>query len=87
MLQTEAPEDFVIATGESHSLQDFVSTAFGEVGLEWREHVQQDPALFRPLEISQSRGNAGKALKFLNWEATFKMQDVVREMLLHEQLG
>lgn len=85
MLQTEAPEDFVIATGESRSLRDFVSAAFSEFGLDWREHVQQDPALFRPLEISQSRGDAGKALKLLNWEAKFKMQDVVREMVLHEQ--
>ena len=66
MLQGEAPEDFVIATGESNSLEEFVATAFSEVGLDWRQYVVQDQSLFRPTEIRYSRGQAEKAKKKLN---------------------
>ena len=85
MLQTDAPEDFVIATGEANSLEDFVATAFSEVGLDWRQYVIQDPKLFRPADIRHSRGNAEKARHMLGWEAKMRMRDVVREMIRHEQ--
>jgi GDPmannose 4,6-dehydratase len=85
MLQTDSPEDFVIATGESNSLEDFVATAFSEVGLDWRQYVIQDPKLFRPTEIRHSRGHAEKAQRLLSWEANMRMRDVVREMIRHEQ--
>jgi GDPmannose 4,6-dehydratase len=85
MLQLDKPEDFVIATGESNSLEDFVVTAFSEVGLDWRQYVVQDPNLFRPSEIRHSCGNAEKARRMLGWEAQMKMRDVVREMIRHEQ--
>lgn len=85
MLQIEKPEDFVIATGESNSLEDFVATAFSEIGLDWKQHVVQDSSLFRPSEILYNRGNAEKARRLLNWEAQMKMRDVVREMIYHEQ--
>jgi GDPmannose 4,6-dehydratase len=85
MLQTDSPEDFVIATGESNSLEDFVATAFSEVGLDWHQHVVQDPTLFRPTEIRYSRGQAEKARRLLGWEANMRMRDVVREMIHHEQ--
>jgi len=85
MLQTEKPDDFVIATGESNSLEDFVATAFSEVGLDWRQHVRQDNNLFRPSEIRYNCGNADKALRLLGWEAHLKMRDVVREMIQQEQ--
>ncbi len=85
MLQTETPEDFVIATGESNSLGDFVTTAFSEVGLDWHQHVAQDSTLFRPTEIRYSCGHAEKAMLKLGWMATMKMRDVVREMIRHEQ--
>ena len=85
MLQTDSPEDFVIATGESNSLEDFVASAFSEVGLEWRQNVIQDPKLFRPAEILHSRGHAEKARRVLGWEAKMRMRDVVREMIRHEQ--
>lgn len=85
MLQLDKPEDFVIATGESNSLEDFVATAFSEVGLDWRQYVVQDPKLFRPSEIRHSCGNAEKARRMLGWEAQMKMRDVVREMIRHEQ--
>ena len=85
MLQGEAPEDFVIATGESNSLEEFVATAFSEVGLDWRQYVVQDQSLFRPTEIRYSRGQAEKAKKKLNWEARMRMKDVVREMIRSER--
>lgn len=85
MLQTDTPDDFVIATGESNSLQSFVETAFLEVGLDWKHHVVQDPKLFRPSEIRYSCGNADKARRMLGWEATMRMRDVVRAMIRHEE--
>lgn len=84
MLQTQDPEDFVIATGESHALQDFVEAAFTVVGLDWRQYVVQDPGLFRPSEIRENRGDAQKARRLLGWEAQMKMHDVVKEMIRHE---
>ena len=85
MLQGDAPEDFVIATGESNSLEEFVATAFSEVSLDWQQHVVQDQSLFRPTEIRYSRGQAEKARKKLNWEARMRMRDVVREMIRYER--
>ncbi len=84
MLQNDRPEDFVIATGETNSLEEFVATAFSEVGLDWRQHVVQDQSLFRPAEIRYSRGRAEKARRMLNWQARMRMKDVVREMIRYE---
>jgi GDPmannose 4,6-dehydratase len=81
MLQTESPEDYVIATGESWPLREFVATAFAEVGLDWRDHVVQDASLQRRSEIAYSRGDAGKALRQLNWQAGLRMHGVVKAML------
>jgi GDPmannose 4,6-dehydratase len=78
MLQQEQPEDFVIATGETNSLEDFVAVAFEAVGLSWREHVVSDPSLLRPSEIMISKGNPNKALKKLGWRANRKMRDVIK---------
>ena len=85
MLQTDSPEDFVIATGESNSLEDFLATTFSNVGLDWRQYVTQDPKLFRPAEIRYSRGLAEKARRVLGWQAKMRMRDVVREMIRYEQ--
>lgn len=84
MLQLDAPEDFVIATGESNSLQDFVAIAFEELGLDWQQYVEQDPKLFRPSEIRYSRGNAEKAQRMLGWQAQLKMRNVVQQMIFSE---
>lgn len=84
MLQDDCPEDFVIATGESNSLEKFVATAFSEVGLDWRQHVVQDQALFRPTEIRYSCGQPEKARRKLDWHARMRMKDVVRELIRHE---
>jgi len=85
MLQDDGPEDFVIATGESNSLEEFVATAFSEVGLDWRQHVVQDQSLFRPTEIRYSCGQPEKARRKLNWHARMRMKDVVRELIRHER--
>lgn len=81
ILQTEKPDDFVIATGETNSLEDFCAFAFKEVGLNWQDHVETTADLYRPSEIMIGRGNAAKARKILGWEATSKMHDVVKKMI------
>ncbi len=84
MLQQERPDDFVIATGETHPLAEFVAEAFNCVGLDWHDHVITDPSLYRPTEISIGRGNPAKAGKVLGWKARYVMRDVVRMMIEHE---
>jgi GDPmannose 4,6-dehydratase len=81
MLQRDVPEDYVIATGESWTLQEFVAEAFNAVGLDWRDHVMSDPLLLRPSEIMVSRGNPEKARQDLGWQAKYRMHDVVRMMM------
>ena len=81
MLQLESPEDFVIGTGESYSLQAFVATAFSTVGLDWQEWVVVDPALYRPSELPANRANAGKAARLLDWHAELTMPRVVSAMV------
>jgi len=84
MVQQAQPDDFVIATGESHSLEDFVDTAFAQVGLDWRDHVVIDPGLFRPTEIAISRGNPRKSRETFGWQARYKMTEVVTLMVKDE---
>jgi len=87
ILQLERPEDFVVATGSSYSLEQFTATAFGLVGLDWHEWVVSDPALHRPSDLLGNRGNATKAANLLGWQARFKMQEVVGEMVRAEVDG
>ena len=81
MLQQEVPEDFVIATGQTRKLQDFVAAAFEAVGLDWRDHTTIDQTLFRPTEIMIGRGDASKAAEKLAWKPKYKMAEVVRMMV------
>ncbi|HEX8155438.1 MAG TPA: GDP-mannose 4,6-dehydratase [Thermoanaerobaculia bacterium] len=81
MLQQERADDYVIATGESHTLEEFVAAAFAEAGLDWREHVDVDPSLFRPSEIGYSRGNPEKAQTELGWQARTTFDDLVRKLM------
>lgn len=85
MMQLEKPKDFVVATGESHTLEEFVSAAFDFLGLDWRKHVVVDPDLFRPTEIMRANADPGKAKRELGWQARYKMRDVVRMMIDSEQ--
>lgn len=81
ILQQEKADDFVIATGETNSLEDFVAEVFRCVGLDWHNHVESDPSLHRPSEIMASRANPEKSAKMLGWKATYKMKDVARMMV------
>jgi GDPmannose 4,6-dehydratase len=81
MMQQEVADDYIIATGEANSLQDFVAEAFAFFGLNWSDYVDSDPALFRPTDLARSQGCADKAFRQLGWQATFKMRDVVRKMI------
>lgn len=80
ILQQETPEDYLVATGETHTLEEFVAEAFNCVGLDWHDHVVADPSLLRPSEIMISRANPEKTLQKLGWKAHYKMKDVVRMM-------
>lgn len=84
MLQQPNPDDFVIATGQTHSLEEFVGLAFSSVGLDWHEHVVQDQALMRPSDLAEGRANPRKAWERLEWRARKTMEDVVREMVTAE---
>jgi GDPmannose 4,6-dehydratase len=80
MLQLETPEDLVIATGETHSLEAFVAEAFAINGLDWQKYVEISQEFYRPTDILYSGGNPAKAQLLLNWNAKTKMADVVRLM-------
>lgn len=87
MLQAETADDYVIATGHSCSLADFVSLAFESVGLEWQDFVVSDPSLFRPLDIAYSAGDPTKASLVLGWKATTQVRDVVLNLVSTESSG
>lgn len=86
MLQRERAEDFVIATGQSFTLQEFVQEAFSHVNLDWREHVDLSDTLLRPTDISEGRGDASKAHRELGWEAKAGMKIVV-EMMIRDEMA
>lgn len=77
MLQQEKPDDYVIATGESHTVEEFVDAAFRAAGLNWRDHVDIDRKLLRPNDIAHSCGNAGRAKRELGWEARTRFHELV----------
>ncbi len=80
MLQKNEPDDYIIATGETNSLQEFVNIAFRKVGLYWKNHVTLNPSLLRPADLKISKANPLKAAKDLNWQARYKMVDVIELM-------
>ena len=90
MLQQDEPDDYVLATGVSHSIRDFLSLAFKEVGIEdWEPYVKQDPRFYRPAEVDVLCGDYSKAKKVLGWEPTITLEEMVTTMILHdkERLG
>jgi GDPmannose 4,6-dehydratase len=87
MLQMERASDYVIATGASHSVEEFVTAVFAEVGLDWRNHVDIDRRLFRPNDIRYSRGNADKARRELAWQATTSFDGLVRILVTEAQMA
>jgi GDPmannose 4,6-dehydratase len=84
MLQCETAEDFIIATGISHSLEEFVQEAFAQVDLDWRDHTEASDALLRPSDISEGKGDASKAERLLGWKAQAQMKEVISRMVRTE---
>jgi len=85
MLQQGVPDDFIVATGETTALRDFVAEAFAAVGLDWREHVEVDLSLMRPSDLMVSRADPTKAAVSLGWRAQLQMPEVVRQMVEAER--
>lgn len=85
MLAADTAEDFIVATGVTSSLRDFVGQAFAAFDLDWRDHVRSDPALYRPSDIVRSAGDPGKAARLLGWRAEVDMTEVVRRMAAAER--
>jgi GDPmannose 4,6-dehydratase len=81
MLQQDDPQDFVIATGQSHSVREFLEEAFSYADLDWKEYVKIDPRYFRPTEIELLLGDAGRARKILGWEPEVGFKELVRLMV------
>jgi GDPmannose 4,6-dehydratase len=81
MLQQDRPEDYVIATGKTHSVKDLVGLAFGYVGLNWRDFVVVDEKLYRPAEVHELRGDFNKAKRKLGWDPTMSFEDLIKTML------
>ncbi|MEW6482308.1 MAG: GDP-mannose 4,6-dehydratase [bacterium] len=81
ILQQEKPEDYVIATGETHSVREFVSEAFSYAGLDWKDYVEIDPKYFRPTEVDCLIGDASKAKKKLNWQPKITFKELVKLMV------
>ena len=81
MLQQDQPDDFIIATGEVHSVRELVEEAFSYLGLDWQKYVEEDPRYYRPSEVDLLVGDANKAKKLLGWEAKTKFKDVIRLMI------
>ena len=86
MMQAEKPDDYVIATGETHSVREFVEGAFAYLDLDWQEFVEIDPWYYRPSEVDVLQGDSGKARKALGWEPKVGFSDLIRLMVDHDML-
>lgn len=85
MLQQDKPGDYVVATGETHSIKDFLTLAFKEVGIDnWKPYVKQDPRFMRPAEVDLLIGDASKAKKVLNWEPKTNFEELVKMMVAND---
>ena len=81
MLQIDSPDDFVIATGFSHSLEKFVECVFEQLGLDWRDHVDIDANLFRPSDIATSAADPSKAERVLGWKSKTSFSDLIKKLI------
>ncbi len=81
MLQQEKADDYILATGESHSVEEFLDAAFSSVDLDWRQYVQRDDRYVRPSEVARLVGDAGKANAVLGWRATTRLPELARRMV------
>jgi GDPmannose 4,6-dehydratase len=85
MLQAEEPDDYVLATGETHSVRELLDEAFGYAGLDWNDYVQIDERYFRPAEVDLLLGDASKAREKLGWEPSVRFEELVRIMVDHDR--
>lgn len=81
MLQQDEPDDYVVATGESHSVEEFLEEAFSYQGLDWKDYVEIDPRYFRPIEVGYLQGDASKARKRLGWQPKVHFKELVKLMV------
>ena len=81
MLQADEPDDFVLATGETHSVREFLEAAFGHAGIDWERYVTIDERYFRPSEVDLLIGDYSKAKEKLGWEPTVRFEELVRMMV------
>ena len=84
MLQQDKPDDYVIATGETHTIREFLDLAFGHLDLDWNDYVEIDPRYFRPAEVDLLLGDAAKAKRELGWEAKTDLKELARIMVEHD---
>jgi GDPmannose 4,6-dehydratase len=84
MLQQDQPDDYVIATGEQHSVREFLDVAFGHLGLDYRDHVYTDPQFLRPADVYELVGDSTKARRALNWQPEVTFQQLVHMMVDHD---
>jgi GDPmannose 4,6-dehydratase len=81
MMQQDKPDDYVIATGETHSVRDFLDEAFGRLNMDWKKHVEIDPRYYRPAEVDLLLGDASKAKDKLNWKPKVRFRELVHMMV------
>jgi GDPmannose 4,6-dehydratase len=81
MLQQDGPDDYVLATGETHSVREFLEAAFAHADLDWRQYVEIDPRYFRPTEVDVLLGDASKARQRLGWQPQVSFAELVRIMV------
>src|SRR5262249_60127261 len=81
MLQQDKPDDYVVATGESHAVREVLDVAFGELDLDWTKHVELDPRYLRPTEVDHLRGDAAKARRVLGWQPKVSFRALIQMMV------
>ena len=86
MLQQDEPDDYVIATGESHSVREVLDNAFGALDLDWKSHVEIDPRYLRPTEVDHLRGDPAKAARKLGWKARMGFRELIERMVRADDL-
>jgi GDPmannose 4,6-dehydratase len=87
ILQHEHADDFVVGTGVSRTVEQLAETAFGFVGLDWREHVRVDPAYVRPAEVPELRADSSKAVSEIGWQPKMTFEEMIREMVEHDLMA
>lgn len=84
MLQQDVADDYVLSTGQTYTVRDFLNASFGLVDLDWQNYVEIDPELYRPCEVNYLKGDSSKARKALGWTPTVSFNDLVKDMVTHD---